>query len=278
MKYIFGFIQFFPLLLFAQFNPSFEQYDSLNQLVGWKTISGSYTKSSLQLVNGLPFTAPDGNYFLSAMHDTLTPKAAVIVNTFAYNDTPASMYFQAFYVPGALQHKGKITLHFFQQNGDTILHEQKEILPVTNPSNPNKVLVQWNRMAINLAGKYRTNELPDSVRITITDDDAAIPVSGAPIFFIDDFEFGQFAVGLANHNQDNYFDISPNPAKDFIRIQADRPISNINIFNELGSQINTYQSNEERDLLVNISALPAGIYIVAIQTDRGVNYQKLLIY
>ncbi len=278
MKYIFVFIQFFPLLLFAQFNPSFEQYDSLNQLVGWKTISGSYTKSSLQLVNGLPFAAPDGNYYLSAEHDTLTPKAAVISNTFAFNDTPASMYFQAFYVPGALQHKGKITLHFFQQNGDTILYEEKEIKPITNPSNPNEILVQWNRMAINFTGKYRNNELPDSARITITDDDAVMPASGAPILFIDDLQFGQFAVGLANHFLDNNFAITPNPAKDCIRIQADRPISSIQIFNELGSQINIYQSNEERDLLVNISALPAGIYIVAIQTDRGVNYQKLLIY
>jgi hypothetical protein len=70
------------------------------------------------------------------------------------------------------------------------------------------------------------------------------------------------------------FTVYPNPAKDEIFIQSEKPIEKVEIIDLSGRvMINSKWSNGQS---INVSSLPAGVYLVKIQTSAGVVAGKIV--
>ncbi|GGG54082.1 T9SS type A sorting domain-containing protein [Epilithonimonas arachidiradicis] len=75
-----------------------------------------------------------------------------------------------------------------------------------------------------------------------------------------------------NNLSKNNIKIYPNPAKDFINITSQKEINSVEILDQSGKRI-----SESRELKINISNLPKGIYILKIKfSDRNSSIQKLI--
>ncbi len=70
--------------------------------------------------------------------------------------------------------------------------------------------------------------------------------------------------------------VSPNPASDRIDIQATNlKVLQARIFNAVGKEV--WQQEVWQGAQINISNLPAGSYLLYLQTDRGICHKKLII-
>ena len=66
--------------------------------------------------------------------------------------------------------------------------------------------------------------------------------------------------------------IYPNPATDLINISSINQISNVSIFNNVGQLV--YEGN---NIQINTSNFNAGVYIIKVETIRGIETQKVTI-
>ena len=79
-------------------------------------------------------------------------------------------------------------------------------------------------------------------------------------------------VAAVNSNNLINFNVYPNPANDVINIQTENSIKNVAIYNILGKLV--YTNNVET---VNVSNLDAGIYLIKVETEKGIGTSKLVI-
>ena len=78
-------------------------------------------------------------------------------------------------------------------------------------------------------------------------------------------------------NESTAISVFPNPVKDWLRIESDRPIQTIRILNIKGREVLNEQGLNSTVLAKRIN-LVAGIYILEIESESGkVHFQKLLI-
>ena len=69
------------------------------------------------------------------------------------------------------------------------------------------------------------------------------------------------------------FTITPNPATDHITISCSEPIEKTTIYNLNGMAV-----LRTTDVEINVSSLPAGIYLVLSQTTQGEVYQVKMVH
>jgi uncharacterized repeat protein (TIGR03803 family) len=89
-----------------------------------------------------------------------------------------------------------------------------------------------------------------------------------------------FHVGLAEASPENELSIYPNPANDKITIAVNGEIqgtSNICIFSSKGERVIDNIPCNQYKTEIDVSMLPKGIYLVKIQSDKGVEVEKLVI-
>nr|WP_283950707.1 T9SS type A sorting domain-containing protein [Chryseobacterium sp. pc1-10] len=65
--------------------------------------------------------------------------------------------------------------------------------------------------------------------------------------------------------------IFPNPTSDFVHIETNKKIENINIFTLAGQFVKS--SKEKR---VDISSLTKGVYVFKVQTSEGTKTYKII--
>ncbi len=83
-------------------------------------------------------------------------------------------------------------------------------------------------------------------------------------------------VGVNSISGTGNINIFPNPANNFVNIEADNTITNIKIFNYLGQQL--IQVNENTNICqINVSSLNSGVYFIKIDTKNGNFVKKLVI-
>lgn len=95
-------------------------------------------------------------------------------------------------------------------------------------------------------------------------------LSKAPEFFDDT------TMGIRNAALSSGSDITvyPNPARQTILVQSDIPVKNLQIFNFQGvCMVNVGKVEKE----IDVSALPCGVYLVKIETDKDVVMKNVLI-
>lgn len=79
-------------------------------------------------------------------------------------------------------------------------------------------------------------------------------------------------VGVEDITELNYVSIYPNPANNVLNIKTTSPIKTINIYNALGTLIQT-----ETRSSFSIEQLPAGVYTVHVSTAKGEHTEKLIV-
>lgn len=85
--------------------------------------------------------------------------------------------------------------------------------------------------------------------------------------------------GIKNIPDQNNISITPNPASDFIDIAASKELSVVRLFTTDGKRVIEYiHPTPSRTCKIDVSSLPAGLYILQYQYSRGTaKFAKLLI-
>lgn len=86
---------------------------------------------------------------------------------------------------------------------------------------------------------------------------------------------GKTGVSEVKKNGQSYFEIFPNPAKNFLHVNSTEIIKVISISNLQGQLIKLWETLKQN--IVDITELPNGIYVLSIQTNSQIVYQKLII-
>lgn len=83
------------------------------------------------------------------------------------------------------------------------------------------------------------------------------------------------AVLAVNDNVKNAVKIYPNPVIDVLNIEAASKVSNVQVFDISGKVVSSFDLNAVKNQ-VNLSKLAPGVYVVNIQTDKGVQSVKII--
>ena len=76
---------------------------------------------------------------------------------------------------------------------------------------------------------------------------------------------------------EDYILISPNPAGSEITIRSDKPVSRISIIDLTGKVMQFERYEGKKNVVVDITGHPCGIYIVTVETVSGISVHKLVI-
>jgi hypothetical protein len=113
---------------------------------------------------------------------------------------------------------------------------------------------------------------PDSMNIILL---SSYTVKNHTYAFFDDFSFYYAPVGLSTSLEDILDGVYPNPANGMVTIQNVEN-SQVFIYNLTGSLVfSTYSEN--KDLQIDVSALPRGVYIVRSLNEKNINSTKLVL-
>jgi hypothetical protein len=82
------------------------------------------------------------------------------------------------------------------------------------------------------------------------------------------------STGIKELTNNNYFNIFPNPANDFITIET-LQLSKIEIFNIQGQILKTINSNS-KEITIDLTYLPSGVYFVKARTNKEVVVKKFI--
>ncbi|MBL7932063.1 MAG: T9SS type A sorting domain-containing protein [Bacteroidia bacterium] len=82
--------------------------------------------------------------------------------------------------------------------------------------------------------------------------------------------------GIEEYQNTTTINIYPNPNNGEFNIKSEKDLT-IQLFNDLGQVIRTYQLNAENNYLIQVSDLAKGIYFIADDKNRPLNKQKIII-
>ena len=82
-------------------------------------------------------------------------------------------------------------------------------------------------------------------------------------------------VGL--NDLENNVSVYPNPATDFVMVEASSDIRSIEITNYMGQVVSSVKSVEMTQTRINTSELSAGIYFVEVETAAGIEKVRIII-
>ncbi|MDI9336663.1 MAG: T9SS type A sorting domain-containing protein, partial [Gammaproteobacteria bacterium] len=86
---------------------------------------------------------------------------------------------------------------------------------------------------------------------------------------------GKTSVEEQPKNKSESFAINPNPASDWIEIDAQYPIDKVTISNLQGQLLHVWAKPQQNKF--DVSSFASGFYLISIQSQNQVNYQKLII-
>lgn len=117
----------------------------------------------------------------------------------------------------------------------------------------------------------------DSLKFFMFTSDNGTFGPNTPLFFgIDDFTTTQSSVGLAENNINFNLSVYPNPFSSVITIQSDlKTEGTISLMDIAGTIIYSQQLNEMQTIL-DVNALPAGIYLLELSSANQKTVKKLI--
>ena len=103
---------------------------------------------------------------------------------------------------------------------------------------------------------------------------AADPCLGASFGQAEDYTLNVTSLGVSNVNK-SQVKVYPNPVVDVLNIDADSKVSNVQVFDLSGKAVSSFDLNQVRNQ-VNLSKLAPGVYVVNIQTEKGIQSVKIV--
>ncbi|MCF8343749.1 MAG: T9SS type A sorting domain-containing protein [Bacteroidales bacterium] len=83
-------------------------------------------------------------------------------------------------------------------------------------------------------------------------------------------------VGVNEIGEPNALVVYPNPAKSFVNIEANHMISNIKLMNHVGQLVYEEYTDKESSR-ISTSDLPAGVYMLQVETKAGVSVRQIIV-
>ena len=84
-------------------------------------------------------------------------------------------------------------------------------------------------------------------------------------------------MGIESIVEDNSISIYPNPTNSEVNISSENIINSIEIFNSLGQRV-YYSVVNSTDKVIDISSFTNGVYILGVNTEKGVIRKKIIKY
>lgn len=96
--------------------------------------------------------------------------------------------------------------------------------------------------------------------------------------YIDNIKFyeGEYTLGVKDVSV-NTIQVYPTVTKDIVNVTADSNINNIAVFNTLGQQVLATERVSATTTQINVSSLPAGVYILKIQSGKETTTKKIIV-
>ena len=69
----------------------------------------------------------------------------------------------------------------------------------------------------------------------------------------------------------------PNPAKDIVNIAADEAILAVTLHTMAGAMMMRVDGNESNQMQIDVTALPAGVYLATVATENLATTLKLIV-
>jgi len=103
------------------------------------------------------------------------------------------------------------------------------------------------------------------------DDDGDIDMLG--VTFIGSFYYYENVLGVNTTTPEADFsvNISPNPTNDYLNINTDEPLTQIEIYDLLGKQLATYDGRQTQ---ISIQDLSSGTYMIRLINQKGESLSK----
>ncbi|MBU8881887.1 choice-of-anchor J domain-containing protein [Kaistella sp. DKR-2] len=100
------------------------------------------------------------------------------------------------------------------------------------------------------------------------------PCAGAAFGQVEDYTITVGALGV-NDQAKNAVKLYPNPVVDVLNIESPEKVKSITVFDATGKSVSTHVLNASKSQ-VNLSKLASGVYVVNIETDKGVQSVKMI--
>ena len=170
------------------------------------------------------------------------------------------------------------------------LSNQKEIATFNIPNQVGKSIIDSVNALVNITMPSGTNLTNLTPTITISEDASITPELGVPQNFSDTVTYVVYAADASfkiwkvkvsvvqniNEFSNNNIVIFPNPANNLLNIQTDKNIegATISILNSLGQKVLETKANNDFKNMINISALPSGVYQLRVNNHSDYYFSK----
>lgn len=170
------------------------------------------------------------------------------------------------------------------------LSNQKEIATFNIPNQVGSSIIDSVNAVVNITMPNGTNLTNLTPTITISEDASISPDSGVPQNYSDTVTYVVYAADASfkiwkvkvsvvqniNEFDNDNFVIYPNPANNLLNIQTDINIvgATISIMNSLGQKVFETKANNDFKIMINISALPSGVYQLRVNNHSDYYFSK----
>ncbi|MBP6333916.1 MAG: T9SS type A sorting domain-containing protein [Bacteroidia bacterium] len=98
------------------------------------------------------------------------------------------------------------------------------------------------------------------------------PTPFIPVTFTNQFSQICFSVSVGENELSNRFDVYPNPAKSFIKVVPGDEMTSgsITIYDVTGRTVRQLEFSNQKEILIDLKDMNAGMYMLSIITDEGV--------
>ena len=102
-------------------------------------------------------------------------------------------------------------------------------------------------------------------------------INSTQVWGIASIDFGPAGVGLSNLSQNAAVKLFPNPAHTQVGIELDKnaKLQEIRLYDAIGQLV--LQQNATTENILDVSKLAKGIYVVHVQSDKGILREKLMV-
>ncbi len=85
-------------------------------------------------------------------------------------------------------------------------------------------------------------------------------------------------VGLGQESNESELSVYPNPANDYLNIESlNGSVNRIEIFNGNGALVYSKKTNGVSKQQIDISRFSSGIYLLLVETQKGISQQKIVV-
>jgi hypothetical protein len=172
-----------------------------------------------------------------------------------------------------------------------VLYSMNEVLAVSQTQSsgvnfqhiisihPTTGSINWANLQNNTAGLSR---MQPSYAIVSNEDEiyisgiATMESTNEQLLYLNKYHVTNGDIHVGETKRDSNIQLWPNPAADFVRINAEQNITALSIFSMDGKLVKSLSGNFNHSVSIEISELELGVYTVAVQYEHGTSVSRFI--